>query len=255
LKNENNFSDTVGKIENLLRVWRQRNLTLEGKITIFKTLAISKIVYNAYLSEVPDFTITTLQKIQKNFLWNGKRSKIKQDTLCNSYEKGGLQSVDITLKLKALQLSWIKRLYDDNAHQWKTIPLFFLNKAFGPGNPFHSHFCPKSSLLKYLPRFYQTIIAYWHNCSSDPIDERSVKTQCFWHNAFLKIGNETFIFKEFKQANINQVLHICKNDGSFKSWREIQNEFGLQNGLYFKYFQLKTRFPICGSNISETHLL
>ena len=105
LKNENNFSDTVSKIENLLRVWRQRKLTLEGKITIFKTLGISKIVYNAYLSYVPEFTITALKQIQNSFLWNGKRAKIKQDTLCNSYKKGGLQSVDITLKLKALQLS------------------------------------------------------------------------------------------------------------------------------------------------------
>ena len=75
LKNENKLSDTITKIENLLRVWRQRQLTLEGKITIFKTLAISKIVYNAYLSSVPESVIKALKKIQKDFLWNGKRAK------------------------------------------------------------------------------------------------------------------------------------------------------------------------------------
>jgi hypothetical protein len=128
LKNEKNFTDTVSKIENLLRVWRLRNLTLEGKITIFKTLAISGVVYNAYLSGVPDYVITALKKIQNNFLWDGKKAKIKHDTLCNFYEKGGLQSVDIDFKFKALQLSWIKRLYDSNDHQWKKIPLFFLKK-------------------------------------------------------------------------------------------------------------------------------
>ena len=175
-----------------MNVWSQRYLTLEGKITIFKTLDISKLIYNAFLSEVPQYIITVLQKIQSNFLWGDKRPKIKQDTLCNSFEKGGLQSVDIELKLTSLKISWIMRLYEENAHQWKIIPLFFLNKAFGPDNPFHSHFHPKKSLLNHLPCFYQTIITKWHTCSSPPIDERNIKNQCLWHNAFLKIANETF---------------------------------------------------------------
>ena len=105
LRDETNFTDTVKKIETLLRVWCQRSLTLEGKITIFKTLAISKIVYTAYLSSVPNYVIKELKKIQNHFLWNGKRAKIKYETLCNTYENGGLQSVDIELKIKALQLS------------------------------------------------------------------------------------------------------------------------------------------------------
>jgi hypothetical protein len=75
LRDEKNFTETITKIENLLRVWRQRELTLEGKITIFKTLAISKIVYNAYLSTVPAYAIEALKKIQNAFLWNEKKSK------------------------------------------------------------------------------------------------------------------------------------------------------------------------------------
>ena len=81
----------------MLQIWRQRHLTLQGKITIFKSLAISKIVFIAYLNSVPDYIIKTLKKIQNVFLWNGKRAKLKHQTLCNSYEMGGLQSVDIEL--------------------------------------------------------------------------------------------------------------------------------------------------------------
>ena len=68
--------------------------------------------------------IKELKKIQNHFLWNGKRAKIKHQTLCYSYENGGLQSVDIEVKIKALQLSWIHRLVDQKEHQWKTIPRF-----------------------------------------------------------------------------------------------------------------------------------
>ena len=49
LKLERNFIGTVKKIEKLLGIWRQRSLTLEGKIVIFKTLAISKIVYILFI--------------------------------------------------------------------------------------------------------------------------------------------------------------------------------------------------------------
>ena len=33
------------KLENVLKIWRIRNLTFQEKITIFKTLAISKFIH------------------------------------------------------------------------------------------------------------------------------------------------------------------------------------------------------------------
>ena len=43
-QDEKNFLQTISKIQNILKIWRMRSLTLEGKIIVFKTLAISKIV-------------------------------------------------------------------------------------------------------------------------------------------------------------------------------------------------------------------
>ena len=47
-KNKNH----VAKIKNVARVWRMRNLTIEAKIAIFKSLAISKIVQLALINTV-----------------------------------------------------------------------------------------------------------------------------------------------------------------------------------------------------------
>ena len=55
-----------------------RNLTLEGKIIIFKKLTISKIMHLASVAVLPNSTITQLNKIHKEFIWNHKRSKIKE---------------------------------------------------------------------------------------------------------------------------------------------------------------------------------
>ena len=44
-------------------------------------------------------------------------TKIKNSTLCNNYENGGLKNVDIFPKVASLQCFWINRLFDNNFHQ------------------------------------------------------------------------------------------------------------------------------------------
>ena len=58
------------KIQNVLRVWRMQSLTLEGKIIVFKTLAISKIVYLSMMIKVPTEVIVELKKYKKINLVN-----------------------------------------------------------------------------------------------------------------------------------------------------------------------------------------
>ena len=45
-----------------------RNLTLEGKIVIFKTIEISKIVFQSFKTTVPKHIVNELKKIPKAFL-------------------------------------------------------------------------------------------------------------------------------------------------------------------------------------------
>ena len=70
IENEENFIKFVKKIENVLKVWRTRNLVVQGKITIFKTLAISKVIHLALVTNVPRVIIVQLNEIQKDFIWN-----------------------------------------------------------------------------------------------------------------------------------------------------------------------------------------
>ena len=60
LKLENNFRKTILNIKRILKMWRLRNLTLEGKIIIFKSLALSKIIFLAQVLVVPNQIIDAL---------------------------------------------------------------------------------------------------------------------------------------------------------------------------------------------------
>ena len=61
-----------------------RNFTLEAKITIFKTSAISKIIHLSLITNVPTEISNEQHKIQKEFR-NGNNPKIKHSTLCHKY--------------------------------------------------------------------------------------------------------------------------------------------------------------------------
>ena len=128
--NECKFIEVVKKIENVVQTWKWRNLTISGKISIFKSLALSKTIFVSFLSNIPNCIIERLEKIQKEFLWGVKRAKIKHSALINTLENGGLKCTDIKSKIKALQLSWVRRLYEGSFHPWKHIPLTILQERF-----------------------------------------------------------------------------------------------------------------------------
>ena len=105
-KTEWNFLNTVKKIQKTLNVWNTKTLTLAGRILIFKTLGISKILYSSSITiTVPNLILNEIRKIQKAFLWYSSNAKINYKTLCNMFGKGSLENVDIKTKIISLQCS------------------------------------------------------------------------------------------------------------------------------------------------------
>ena len=109
LRDETNFVSHIKSIENLLKIWKMRTLSIEGKLNIFKALAISKIVHLAMVIDVPSDVVQILVKMQDTFLW-GDKPKIKHSTLCMDYSKGGLKKCGIVSKVQGLKLSWVSCL-------------------------------------------------------------------------------------------------------------------------------------------------
>ena len=53
-----------------------RQLTLEGRITVLKSLAISKVIHLLLITKLHNNTINLMYKIQKNFICQGKKAKL-----------------------------------------------------------------------------------------------------------------------------------------------------------------------------------
>ena len=95
----------IDHIKRLLASWRKRNLTLIGKITVIKTLALSTLVHIfSALPRPPKDFIDEINSIFYKFIWNSKPDKIKRTNLTRNYDSGGLRMVDINVLLIHLSL-------------------------------------------------------------------------------------------------------------------------------------------------------
>ena len=65
VKNVVDHESNIRNIEKVLKLWRIRNLTVEGKITNIKTLAIPTIIHLSLITNVPEEIMNELNKIQK----------------------------------------------------------------------------------------------------------------------------------------------------------------------------------------------
>ena len=89
-------SSKVEEIKKVLNLWRYRNLTPFGKITVIKTLALPKITHIALiLPELNETLAKQIEKILINFLWNGKNSKVAKNTIIMPEDKGGLNMINL----------------------------------------------------------------------------------------------------------------------------------------------------------------
>ena len=154
-ENQENFIiNLVLKIEKLLKLWRMQNLSIVGKITLFKTLAISKKIHLALVKGIPNSVILELDKIKKHFIWKNGNPKIKQDTLCKDYENGGLKNVVITFKIISLHCSWVKRLYNSSIQGWKLVPLHIITPKLGK-HFLYSNLYIDPKKIRQFPKYYQ----------------------------------------------------------------------------------------------------
>ena len=241
-----NFISAIQKIENTLKIWKMRKLTLIGKIVIFKTLAISQIVYITSISSLPSCILNTLNTIQKDFIWDGKRAKIKHSTLISNYSEGGLCDIDIELKIKSLQLSWLKRFYDTNHHPWKTIPKYIFSKVSASNSIFFPNFALGiSKSLANIPVFYQDILKFWSEVSSStPLTASSILSECMWNNNLLRIDHNIISPSTFdNKINMLFVADFFDPKGNLLPWNCFKILHSIENKHYFNWIKMVNVLP------------
>ena len=175
----------------------RENYSFQITSSIQNNSSVNKI---ALVKTIPPSTVDQLNKTQNNFIWNGLKPKIKNLTINNNYENGGLKNVNIAAKISSLQSSWINKLFNENFHDWKIIPLHIIHKSLGKKFVFHSNLKVNKKLTKSFLKYYREIINAWGSkFSCQTLVPSAILSQFLWFNSQIQIGNKGVFFSSFSE--------------------------------------------------------
>ena len=128
------------------------------------------------------------------------------------YKNAQLENLHIFFKIASLQCLPIQRLYSESFHEWKIIPLYFIESIFGKRFKFHSNLDFKHSILNYFPSYYHKDFANWKPLfSAFHIFISSNLNQFLWCNRHIKIHKVVVFYETFSEKGINFLMqHFMK---------------------------------------------
>ena len=116
---KNNIAKMLSQVELKLRSWSSRNLSLLGKIQIFKTFGLSQILYTLSVMDIKKLELKALTGIIYKFIWNrnmdAKKApdRIKRKILEAKVNNLGFGMIDYREVVKSLRLKNLIRLLNN----------------------------------------------------------------------------------------------------------------------------------------------
>ena len=193
--NKINFDQHILKLQKVLTHWSPRHLSIVGRITIVKNLALSKLIYVSSVLDVPDNYIKEASKSIFSFIWNFKPDKVKRGTLVAPISKGGLNMVNFHDVERSLKAAWVRRICNAACSTWSALVMSKISK-FGGTLLFQCNFDTKLLELKDLPVFYKKMLTTWQELySKTPHLAEEYRQEIIWNNRFIRIDGKSFFFK------------------------------------------------------------
>ena len=66
-----NITNKIAKLCNQLNLWKGRHLTINGKMIILKTFAISQLIFSSQFQVISPKDVRKIEHLCYSFLWNG----------------------------------------------------------------------------------------------------------------------------------------------------------------------------------------
>ena len=225
---QTNYNNALRKIKSSFEIWKRRKMSIFGKIVIINTFIISQLVY--YMSVLPTPPTKLLKEIETlifNFIWNGKKDKIKRQVLTQGRYKGGLAVPDLYIKNKALKIAWIKRILTENGKGlspflYRNLPMktsdvwnFNLNVADA------STFC-----CKLQNKFFRDVIQFWFEYTFKGLDETdSNENQYVLGNSLVRIGDKPIYLGNIASIDNFTIKTLLDVNGSKKTHLEYTQTY------------------------------
>ena len=235
-----NYRNALSKIENVFRMYKNRYLSLLGRITVIKSLAQPILTHFLQVLPSPSSKVVDeLRHIMRVFLWKGGKPRLASKNLANTYEEGGLKLTDIQTFDDAIKISWIKRLvctdggwqslfteclYQDKKLIWD-IDEMSLNKVIkDTKNP-----------------FWRDVFKAWKKLYYED-KNRDCRKYPIWNSFFVTNPNLLTWKKIFLERNVVYINDLLQNNGGFLSWKAFKDKYNI-NINFLDFYSLLNSIP------------
>ena len=227
---DNNIDQKIGEIKKLICLWNTRNLTPYGKITIVKSLFISKITHILLSLPSPTFdTFNKLEELFKKIIWQGKGPKFRTEIMETQTSLGGMKMTNLRVFDASLKLSWLKRL-NNQTKGWSEFPIHYrILDTLKYGDLF-----PKQVLDNIKNKFWKDMVRCIINLNKTLKFTKWIQIQNMplWYNSALNIEYR----KNWENKGYHILNDVLDNNGNLFTLEKM-NENGI-NMNFLDYHKL-----------------
>ena len=129
---ESNFHEKIEAMKRVFNCWIYRKISPYGKITIIKSLALSKLSYVALIMPtLGKKHFKTIEQLCQKFLWGDQKSvKVSKEDTALPEASGGLGMLDLGDFWDSLKFSWIRRAINSN-DEWPKMLALTISEQIG----------------------------------------------------------------------------------------------------------------------------
>ena len=251
---ELNYPMKLKKIEQVMNCWKQRSLSLIGKIAVVKSLLLPQLLYlfSVLCIDVPKSFFKKLDKLLYKFIWNNGNDRVKRVLLCDLYEEGGLKMIDPSAFAKSQKIVWVKNILDDKyVSSWKYIEIEMLKLFHKDPDMLWKAEAPPSVLKKLNNCQLSETLSVWYEYRFLILKELNLNSyhmqDYIWYNKNVSLRHRTyFYYHAWYERGIVYVSDLWGYN-MVKTFEDLVLEFdipitdrrkynSLMNGLYLDWF-------------------
>ena len=226
-----NYGPKIDEIRKLLAVWKKRILTPFGKLVVIKSLAVSKLTHLFLSIPTPSSdTIKDIQNLFYSFLWDGKKDKIKRQTVIQNYKMGGIRMIDVESFIQSLKITWLRRIIKMKTKYLNLIDII----------------CP---FINYIPKFGVNYLKinknsvenkFWYNVIESyitfadllkPENWSQFCTVQLWYNPSIKVGGSSVFYKNWYEGGIIHVNDLLDEHGNLFTFQKFKDQFNIKTNF------------------------
>jgi len=238
---EDNFLYMLSAMEKVLKEYGKRNLTLMGKVTVINSLALPKIVHAISILPNPkECIVDRIKKMYNDFLWNQKKAKISKCELYKKLENGGLKLRDPEAFMKALKITWVKRLMTTEGG-WQALAQDVKKMIELDATSL------KLYALKIKNPFWKSVLESWieyYGCCNLEKDVQDVLKIPLWNTYFTVQKNIQVLGKKLDRNGCKRVGDLIDEHSlTFYNLDAFVNRYNVKLN-YLDYITLKGSIPM-----------